>query len=255
MRWAATGFLLALVAVGLALAFWQWGRAAEKQAIQDRLSAALSVPSVPLQGLPMAEVVDRRAYRLEGRWLPEAVLYLDNRALEGRPGVHVVVPLQLPDGRIAWVNLGWLPKAPGQADPDRSAFILGQRGLPDRPSANIEALALSDPLRRIALGSQTNEGALWQNFPEDWGLAWLAARGAQAAPDQIYPAIFWLSPESEGAKAPSTAELNDSTELPRALRPSLPENAANTHRGYALQWLLMSLAAAVFAFRLRPAAT
>lgn len=268
MRWLATGFLLVLVLVGLALAAWQWQRAGEKEAIAQRLSSALADAPVPLQALTDASLADRQSVLLAGTYLWQATIYLDNRAMDGAAGVHVLTPLQLKDGRIAWVNRGWMPKAPGLADPRVDDFVAGRRGVPsaafiqntpalNTPNLNVPtqdmATALRDPLRRMALGVETPQGALWQNMPADWGRDWLAnrAQGSASAPPDIFRAIFWLQPTSTTAPKP-TDHGKDGSDEPLRLRPALPDNAADTHRAYALQWVLMSVAAGVFAFRLRP---
>ena len=47
--------------------------------------------------------------RLQGHWLPEHTVYLDNRQMRGRPGFFVLTPLQLagPDGGVGLVQRGW----------------------------------------------------------------------------------------------------------------------------------------------------
>lgn len=50
-----------------------------------------------------------RAVVLQGRWLPEHTVYLDNRQMQGRPGFFVLTPLQLSgDGAgVVLVQRGW----------------------------------------------------------------------------------------------------------------------------------------------------
>jgi surfeit locus 1 family protein len=47
---------------------------------------------------------------LEGRWLREFTVYLENRQMHGRPGFFVVTPLRLADGSAVLVQRGWQPR-------------------------------------------------------------------------------------------------------------------------------------------------
>jgi surfeit locus 1 family protein len=109
-------FMAALVTVlGTArLGLWQLDRAAQKEALQARLDArrallALSGPALPAKAAEVPEATDRAAV-LQGRWLPEHTVHLDNRQMNGRPGLFPVTPLQLADGSAVLVQRGWLPR-------------------------------------------------------------------------------------------------------------------------------------------------
>lgn len=71
---------------------------------------ALLTPPVTPAG-KMASLV-HRAVALEGRWLPDHTVYLDNRQMQGRPGFYVLTPLQLaaPAGAVVLVQRGWAPR-------------------------------------------------------------------------------------------------------------------------------------------------
>ena len=113
--------LAALVGMGVtaSLGRWQLGRAAEKVAYQATLEARATMPA--LDGLALrdklgeggamaadAEALLHRAVTLQGRWLPEHTVYLDNRQMQGRPGFYVVTPLLLPDEKtVVLVQRGW----------------------------------------------------------------------------------------------------------------------------------------------------
>ena len=49
---------------------------------------------------------------LQGRWLPEHTVYLDNRQMQGRPGFFVLTPLQLSGGGagVVLVQRGWVAR-------------------------------------------------------------------------------------------------------------------------------------------------
>lgn len=105
---------LALAAATARLGVWQLDRAAQKTALQQRIDSRRALPALGAAELPRtaAEVADAqdRLARLQGRWLPQHTVYLDNRQLDGRPGFHVVTPLRLADGSAVLVQRGWLPR-------------------------------------------------------------------------------------------------------------------------------------------------
>jgi surfeit locus 1 family protein len=108
------------MATTAALGHWQWQRAAEKEALAADL-AARSLQA-PLAGQGLSEALSPaapddagrylyRSVRLQGRWLPEYTVYLDNRQMHAHAGFFVVTPLQLAQDRsVVLVQRGWAPR-------------------------------------------------------------------------------------------------------------------------------------------------
>lgn len=96
------------------LGFWQLDRAAQKNAIQTALDERRVLPPLPADDLARDEATaarqHHRAVVVEGRWLPELTVYLENRPMAGRVGFVVVTPLLLADGTALVVQRGWLPR-------------------------------------------------------------------------------------------------------------------------------------------------
>lgn len=104
------------------LGFWQLRRADEKLAYQAQLDARAAQPA--LNGLsllqPMSEAeragLQHRQVLLQGEWLPQHTVYLDNRQMQARPGFYVLTPLRLegpvPPGQpqTVLVQRGWAPR-------------------------------------------------------------------------------------------------------------------------------------------------
>ncbi len=117
-RWRSAVVLLATVlSVGVAarLGLWQLDRAAQKEALQVAQQARSGLP--PLDASSLARHVEaaaaqhHRPVRLQGQWLAERTVYLDNRQMKGRPGFYVVTPLRLQGGDDAvLVQRGWVPR-------------------------------------------------------------------------------------------------------------------------------------------------
>ncbi len=118
--WLITLAAVVGMLVTASLGRWQLSRAAQKEALQAMLDARGRMPamdgrallSLPPGGTSEAETLVHRAVVLEGRWLPEHTVYLDNRQMNGRPGFFVLTPLQLTGGPagVVLVQRGWVPR-------------------------------------------------------------------------------------------------------------------------------------------------
>ncbi|EJE49796.1 hypothetical protein PMI14_05627 [Acidovorax sp. CF316] len=110
---AALAGMLATASLGR----WQLSRAAEKEALQARIDERTRQPAIGGQALlapasaEAQQALVHRAVALQGRWLAQHTVYLDNRQMQGRPGFFVITPLQLVDsGAVVLVQRGWAPR-------------------------------------------------------------------------------------------------------------------------------------------------
>jgi len=91
-----------------ALGCWQLDRAAQKRAIHQAIEARRALPALSnAQVLQQGDWLHRKVH-LQGEWLPDATVYLDNRQMQGRVGFFVFTPLRL-QGRpeVVLVQRGW----------------------------------------------------------------------------------------------------------------------------------------------------
>lgn len=108
--------LVALLGVLLCarLGLWQLDRAAQKTALFEALRQRAALPALAPSQLPRTpgeiEPLLHRRVQVEGRWLPEQTVYLENRQMNGAPGFYVITPLLLTDGDVLLVQRGWLPR-------------------------------------------------------------------------------------------------------------------------------------------------
>lgn len=130
----ATFLVLALL---LALGFWQLGRAqikAEQLALRSQQAAYGSLEI--LQGRDFNDADRYRAVEGRGRYLADRQILLDNRTLRGRPGYHVLTPMILDNGEGVIVNRGWVElgatrqQLPAIPVPDGPVVV---NGIIDRP--------------------------------------------------------------------------------------------------------------------------
>jgi len=113
-RWVVLVAALAGTLLTARLGVWQLDRAAQKNELQSALDSRMALPPLPSAELALDAVAaaaqHHRALRLEGQWLAERTVYLENRQMNGRPGFVAVTPLQLDDGSAVLVQRGWLPR-------------------------------------------------------------------------------------------------------------------------------------------------
>jgi cytochrome oxidase assembly protein ShyY1 len=111
IRLVPTLLILLVMAVTIRLGFWQRDRAHQKEALQAHIEQFEHAPAenVGAQPIPLAAIEYHRV-RAVGRFMPEHVVYLDNRPYQDRPGFYVVMPLALDGGGYVLVNRGWIPR-------------------------------------------------------------------------------------------------------------------------------------------------
>lgn len=108
-----------VAAVGMAaltarLGWWQIDRADQKTALHQAQLRQRALPPLGPDALPrdaQAAASERhRGVQLQGTWLAEHTVHLENRQMNGRPGFYVLTPLRLQDGSAVLVERGWVPR-------------------------------------------------------------------------------------------------------------------------------------------------
>ena len=202
--------VLAVLGLSVALAGWQWRRALDKDAAFIRQQAQRVLPplSLPAGGVPAALVF--RRVTLHGVALDDATVWLDNSINGGESGYRVLTPVRLDDGHAVLVERGWLARRDAAAP----LPALGRNG-----PVTLGGVALPLPGRRLTLSDDTRAGKVWQTLD-------LPALERAYGLD-LLPLLVAVDPVAS------------------PLRPLAVESdsGAGRHRAYALQWLLLGLAA------------
>ncbi|KHF24061.1 SURF1 family protein [Solemya velum gill symbiont] len=107
------GTVITLIGVTLfcSLALWQFGRATEKEELQEMIEQRLAQPAFSYKG----DILDlnEMKYRLvsaKGHFESTHQLLLDNIVFEGKPGYEAITPFRLENGSYVLVNRGWVPQ-------------------------------------------------------------------------------------------------------------------------------------------------
>ena len=215
--------MLVVAAIGIALGEWQMRRAAEKEAIEQRISEREKAPALRLEGVSASpadtDALEFRQVAVRGEFVPGWTIYLDNRPYQGKPGFHVITPLKIEGSdRHILVARGWVAR--DVADRSRipeiatPAGVVEVRGTVRRHAGRLLQLGQPAPLK---------PGAIVQNLDP--------AQLAQASGLGFEPFIV---EQAGGAKDGLVRDW------PR------PSVGMDRHFGYAFQWY--ALAATAFLF-------
>ena len=211
--WLATLGAVLGVAITLSLGFWQWGRAAQKIALQAAIDERKSLPALDHRALLATEKIADLHHRpivLRGRWEPRHTVFLDNRQMAGRPGFYVVTPLRLAGTDLAMlVQRGWVPRDFVQRD--RLPAI-------DTPAGEVEVRGrIAPPPAKLYELGEAAPGPIRQNLD-------LAAFRAETGLALVEGSVQETGAPSQGLQR----------EWPQVA------TGVDKHYGYAFQWWALS---------------
>jgi len=101
------------VAFTVRLGVWQLSRGHEKEALHAAILSRQAQPALNTLAVLKDKYVLTQVHQrvsLEGRWLPQHTVYLENRPMQGRSGFIVLTPLQLDATTSVLVQRGWIPR-------------------------------------------------------------------------------------------------------------------------------------------------
>lgn len=218
---------LAFAAACVLLGRWQWGRYEDRQVQAGAVTSHYAAAPVPLGSvtsrIPPTEQDQWLRVTADGRYAPDQQLVVRNRALDGRPGLEVLVPLDLGGpltGTRIFVDRGWVANADSAAD------------LPLVPPA--------------PGGDVTVEGWLRSGEPD---------LGKDLPPGQLASIELGAAARQTGGGTVLDAYLVLGSEQPSCPRPeplAAPDTDLGPHQAYAVQWWLTSVFGLVLlGYRLR----
>jgi surfeit locus 1 family protein len=215
-RWVVLLAALASAGGTARLGLWQLDRAAQKVALQQAIDSRGQLSPLDVQALAStataAEAQHYRQVHLAGAWVGAHTVWLDNRQMEGAPGLFVVTPLLLGDGTALLVQRGWQPR-----DPHDRAHIV----VPPTPAGTVRLLGrIAPPPARLYDFSAGEGGRIRQNLDID---AFARETGLKLRPLTIL-------------QDDSAAFSGDGLRRQWAK----PAVDVDRHYGYAFQWFALS---------------
>jgi surfeit locus 1 family protein len=209
-----------MVAVLLGLGVWQLQRLEWKTDLIAELEQRTAAAPISLtEALETPDAVEYRPVRVTGRWLHDRTLHLVARTYRGAPGLHLVTPLRLSDGRSLLVDRGWVPLT--HVDPAR------------REAGRPEGIVTVVGLARLP-GWTGSEFAKPENDPADNEWLWIDAEAMAAAVGLERPiADLYLSARDD--QHPGDYPVGGRTRV----------ELENNHLQYAITWFVLAAAAIV----------
>lgn len=215
--------LTATAALCISLGRWQLHRAAERVAISQAIEAGRQAPPLVLTAdITAAQLQEWRPAEAGGVWLHAYSVLLDNRNLDGRPGLWLATPLRLADApdTAVLVLRGWLPRPIGPSAPALPPAAPSVQRLTGQLRARVPQLYelwQRDGRDSSALPAvwQAGQPPLVQNLD--------LARYERATGLKLLPAVL----EQTGGAPPEDNLRRDW---------AAPSLDADKNRGYALQW-------------------
>lgn len=202
-----------LVSLGL----WQANKADQKKLLQDVYdergkSELVRIGAEPLniESIRFARVWARGFYE------PAFQILIDNQIYKGQAGYHVITPLRISGSAMrVLVNRGWVPLG---ADRNTLPVI-------DTPQGEVEVIGYAhDPSGKyLELASTDGKQESWQIVWQNLNIK----RYAADVPFSVHPVIVLLDPASSSGYVRVWAR---------------PDSRIDVHKGYAIQWFLMSIA-------------
>jgi surfeit locus 1 family protein len=202
---------LCMMALTAYAGYWQLGRAQEKAQLQTQFEQKQRQAPVRLIDYD-GDFADLR-YRtleIEGEFIADKQVYIDNREHDGKSGYHVITPLKLAGStKIVLVNRGWIqrgneyPRAPRVVVPAGLVRIVGMGSVPSQ--------------RFLELSDQAIAGNVWQNLT--------FARAKTTLGLSLLPIVVLQ-------QQPIARSLSAVTEK--------PDFKIDMHRGYAFQWFALT---------------
>lgn len=219
-RWIPFIAAVITVAIGISLGNWQMRRAAQKEAIEHRLSAREQAPPVVLHATDAPEAdMEYRRIIAEGEFIQDWPVYLENRPHQNVQGFYLLMPLKIRESdRYVLVARGWFPRDP--ADRTKLPSIETPRG-----TVRVEGIAKQHAGQLLQLGEPVplQRGAIVQNVS--------IREFAEASGYNMHRFIL--------------EQHNDSADglvrnWPR------PSSGIDKHFGYAFQWYALAATAFIF---------
>ncbi len=214
-RWKLTLIAVLTLFILVYLGFWQIGRAQQKQNIFKILHERTNAATIDLQQIPEPSLENNRftPVQVEGLYLNNYTILLDNQMLDHKPGYRVITPMHIPKS-MNWllVDRGWIPLEKDRRQLPKIELIFGMKTI----KGIINTIGSG-----ILLEKEPEAALKWPIVLQklDYDLI------AKQLHHPIYPFVLQLNEKQPGSYAQVPIDYGVSYEK---------------HLGYALQWFLFA---------------
>lgn len=213
----AIAVTIASVIIFLELGKWQLSRADEKNARYEQIEQYAKQPAVTLPGtLVSLKNFHYRDVEVQGEYLSEYTIYLDNKTYHGRAGYHIITPLKIANSSLhVAINRGWV--ALGY---DRSILPVVPTAIEEE--VKVIGTVVSPEIRTLELSDKFVNGKVWDKFNLQ---RYQEATGLEMQPIMV---------------------LQKDTLKDGLIRDwSKPDSGASKNIGYAIQWFSLAATAII----------
>ena len=226
-RYARGSSLAAVILVTLAVSvfcaagFWQLHRAHYKDALKAQTEVAMHEAAIELPTTQVrAAELEFHSVHVQGEWLADKTIFIDNKILDGVVGYYVVTPLRIGASNMhVLVNRGWVAAPSLRSELPSMVTPAG--------TVDISGVARAPTDRFLELSNQIEQGKVWQNLTIERFHAW---SNIAVQPTVIYQQNPCDDKLTRVSVAPEASGLN-----------------ADRHRGYAMTWFGLALVTLVLA--------
>lgn len=211
-RWWVVLLTITLTLIFARLGFWQLSRANEKELRHERIEqyareAVISLPPTPIK----LEDFQYRQIEVQGSFIEDHAIYLDNKIFQGVVGYEILAPLKITNSTLhVLVNRGWIAAGKDRSHLPSVFFPKGE--------VTVTGIASSPQIRTMQLSEEIVTGKLWVNFDPE-----LYQKVTKLA---LQPIIL----------------LQQDTHIDDGLIRQWvqPDSGASKNIGYAIQWFLLA---------------
>lgn len=147
-----------LVLIFVELGKWQLSRAEEKDTQYERLEEYAKQPAIVLpKSLVTLEDFQFREVEIEGEYLFDHTILIDNKIYKGRAGYHVITPLKISNSTLTVaINRGWIAVGNNRSVLPEIAEVQGR--------IKVTGIVVSPELRTLELSDSIKHGKVWDKF-------------------------------------------------------------------------------------------
>jgi cytochrome oxidase assembly protein ShyY1 len=210
-----TALALTLIAGCLWASQWQYHRGMDRHERNNQISSRIDLPVIDIETASQSPVANEwRTVKTSGTFDDSRQILLRNRYFEGKYGFEVLTAFQAEDGKLFWVDRGWV---------QAGATATVQPELPETPEGEVSIIG------RLRLDRSLPQGKFFA-IPTGKTGGLIAEANAQASNvDQGIDSPFYLDLLS-----------GDSELLTPEVAAELPELSDGPHLAYALQWIIFA---------------